>query len=187
MTNAACQQIEQNSTASVLSAPADGDHLVQFYEDEAFLFDAVGRFLGAGLDAGDRLIVIATPEHRRGFVQRLHGPDVDGAIAEGRLLLLDARETLGRFMVNGRPDGDRFRRVLEDVLSRAAGGQNGVRIRAYSEMVDLLWRDGERSAAIALEHLWNEAGSWHAFSLLCAYAMANFYKDGAAAVSYASR
>ena len=45
-------------------------------------------------------------------------------------------------------------------------------------MVDLLWRDGDRTAAIVLEELWNEAGRAHAFSLLCAYVMANFYKGG---------
>jgi PAS domain S-box-containing protein len=45
-------------------------------------------------------------------------------------------------------------------------------------MVDLLWQDGLRSAAIHLEELWNEAGRAHSFSLLCAYVMANFYKAG---------
>ena len=165
----------------LLSADPDGHHLVHFYEDEELLFEAVGRFLGAGLDADDRLIVFATPEHREGFVRVLHDRHVDRAIAEGRLLLFDARETLGRVMVDGRPDRARFFRVLDDALARATSGRQGVRFRAYGEMVDLLWRDGEQTAAIALEELWNEAGRAHPLSLLCAYVVANFYKGGDAA------
>jgi PAS domain S-box-containing protein len=174
-------RVQRNAATNLLSAPADGHHLVHFYEDEEVLFDVVGRFLGAGLEASDRLIVIATPEHREGFVRVLASRGADHAIAEGRLLLLDAREMLARFMVDGRPDRARFFRVLDDALARAIGGRQGVRVRAYGEMVDILWRDGNQTAAIALEELWNEAGRAHSFSLLCAYVMANFYKGGDAA------
>jgi hypothetical protein len=81
-------------------------------------------------------------------------------------------------MVNGRPDPARFFRVLDDALACATRGRRGGRVRAYGEMVDLLWRDGKQTAAIALEELWNEASRAHSFSLLCAYVMANFYKGG---------
>ncbi len=94
------------------------------------------------------------------------------------MLLLDARETLAQFMVDGRPDRARFFRVLDEAMVRATRGRQGVRVRAYGEMVDLLWRDGEKTAALALEELWNEAGREYSFSLLCAYVMANFYKGG---------
>jgi signal transduction histidine kinase len=44
-------------------------------------------------------------------------------------------------------------------------------------MVDVLWRDGNREAAIKLEDLWNELARQHSFSLLCAYALSNFYRE----------
>jgi PAS domain S-box-containing protein len=44
-------------------------------------------------------------------------------------------------------------------------------------MVDLLWRDGAPDAAIRLEELWNDLGRHYTFSLLCAYPLANFYKE----------
>jgi hypothetical protein len=44
-------------------------------------------------------------------------------------------------------------------------------------MVDVLWQDGLTAAAIALEMLWNQLAMTHDFSLLCGYAMGNFYKD----------
>jgi hypothetical protein len=44
-------------------------------------------------------------------------------------------------------------------------------VRAYGEMVDVLWQRGERDAAIRLEEYWNELGRLQTFSLLCAYRM----------------
>jgi PAS domain S-box-containing protein len=172
------QRVQHAAVGPLLDKPADGHHLVHFYEDEDFLVDAVCRFLGAGLEAGEALIVIATPEHRDRFIRSLRDRHVDRAITDGQLLLFDARETLARFMVHGRPDRARFVSALDAMLAQATGGRPGVRVRAFGEMVDLLWRNGEQTAAIALEELWNEAGRAQTFTLLCAYVMANFYKGG---------
>jgi len=46
-------------------------------------------------------------------------------------------------------------------------------------MVDVLWRDGQRTAALRLEELWNDLQTRHSFALLCAYAIGNFYKEPA--------
>ena len=45
-------------------------------------------------------------------------------------------------------------------------------------MVDVLWTRGDSKAAIRLEELWNEAQHEHSFTLLCAYVMGNFYREG---------
>jgi signal transduction histidine kinase len=161
-----------------LEAPAEHSHAVQFYDSEDFLFETVARFLGAGLRSGDRMVVIATPEHRDGFVERLGEDAVARAVADGRLLMLDARQTLARFMVTGMPDPDLFRDTIGRALIRLRDGQPQARIRAYGEMVDLLWSDGNARAAIRLEELWNDIGQEHDFALLCAYVMGNFYKEG---------
>jgi signal transduction histidine kinase len=59
-----------------------------------------------------------------------------------------------------------------------AQGHETARVRAYGEMVDLLWKDGNASAALRLEELWNEESARHSFELLCAYAMGSFYREG---------
>jgi PAS domain S-box-containing protein len=156
--------------------PAAGAHIVQFFDTEPFLFDSVAQFLGAGLESGDALVLIATPEHAEGFLRRLDDSQVHLALAEGRLQCLDARATLAQLMAHGSPDPDVFHRFLDDVCRRATEGHSGVRVRAYGEMVDLLWRDGLESAAVELEELWNEACARRSLSLLCAYAMANFFR-----------
>src|SRR5689334_19256839 len=42
-------------------------HIVQFYEADDQLIDAVSQYLLAGLDAGEPLVIIATAEHRAAF------------------------------------------------------------------------------------------------------------------------
>src|SRR3989440_8281843 len=54
-----------------LAKPAVGDHIVQFYEDDGFLFDAVAHFAGAGLAAGEPVLIVATQPHRLAFAQLL--------------------------------------------------------------------------------------------------------------------
>jgi signal transduction histidine kinase len=150
-------------------------HAVQFYDSDAYLVGVVSRFLLAGLQAGEPIIVVATPAHRAAFMAQLQELDPELAQSGERITLLDARETLARFMVGDAPDPDAFRSVIADLVGRA---ERGGRVRAYGEMVDLLWQDGKGKAAVRLEELWNEAQQTYGFSLLCAYVMGRFYKEG---------
>jgi PAS domain S-box-containing protein len=151
-------------------------HTVQFYDDETFLATVVSDFLAGGLKAGQPVIVVATPEHRAGFLRGLSdcGIDVGAVRRSGQLRLADARQTLRRFTVSGRLDADRFRTVVGTMIDRSLAGREGSSIRAYGEMVDLLWKDGDTEGAIQLEKLWNELAKSYDFSLLCAYSMGNF-------------
>jgi PAS domain S-box-containing protein len=151
-------------------------HAVQFYEEEQFLVERVAEFLAAGARQGEPCVAIATAEHNAAFATQLQALGVDAET----VLFLDARATMDRFLDRGRPNGERFRRVIGATLEEInpAGGP----LRAYGEMVDLLWRDGEPDAAIHLETLWNDLANHYAFSLLCAYPMGNFYKESDAAL-----
>ena len=165
--------------APFLAKPTEHSHAVQFYESEDFLFDTVGQFLGEGLKVGDRMVVVATEAHRLGFVSRLEEFGVNAAIESGQLTFVDARQMLSTFMVGGMPDADLFHDALSRLLAKVHGNREPqARIRAYGEMVDILWREGNSRAAIRLEELWNDAGKAHSFSLLCAYVMGHFYNEG---------
>jgi len=150
-------------------------HGVQFYENDAVLCETVGSYVGSGLGSGEKVIVIATEAHRQEIAARLagNGIDVERVCSSGRLTLLDARATLAQFMDGVMPDANAFREVIGSLLA-----QGNTRLRAYGEMVDLLWRDGNPRAAIRVEELWNRLAREHPFSLLCAYVMANFDGEG---------
>jgi hypothetical protein len=154
-------------------------HAVRFYDSKASLCRTVADFLGEGFAAGQPALVIATPAHREGILSELRSRDVDvdGIQAAGDLLLLDAREVLSRFMVEGMPDASRFNTHVPAAIDRLCRGRVNCTIRAYGEMVDVLWQDGLTTAAIQLEMLWNQLALTRDFSLLCGYAMGSFYKD----------
>lgn len=159
----------------LLVQPAQESHIVQFYEDDDFLCDIVSEFLAAGLQAGEPLLVIATPAHRAAVVARLatKGFELERAPDRRRLILLDARAILAQVTRGGAPDPARFGSVIGGALAALEGGRR----RVYGEMVDLLWRDGEHQGAVQMEALWNEIVTAYPLSLLCAYGMGNFRSD----------
>ena len=153
-------------------------HIVQFYEDDAYLVEAVSRFVGAALAVGDAGVVIATKAHRLAIdgLLRARGVDLAKVVNQGRFFALDAKETLSRFLINGQPDANRFKKIIGKVLDQAASAVAGERSRiaAFGEMVNLLWANGQYEAALRLEQLWNELSLTHSFSLLCAYPISGF-------------
>jgi KaiC/GvpD/RAD55 family RecA-like ATPase len=161
------------------AAAVDQFHAVQFYDSRASLAGIVGRFLGEGFVAGLPAIVIATAEHREAISQVLsaHYFDLERLTTVGDLIMGDADEALASFMLDGMPDPDRFSDAIIPLIEKASRGRRNCVIRAYGEMVDVLWRVGQTAAAIRLETLWNQLAQSHSFSLLCGYSMGNFYKD----------
>jgi signal transduction histidine kinase len=168
--------------AHVLADTLAHGHTVQFYDDDEFLFDTVAQFLRAGLIAGDRVLVIASAGHTEGILKHLEGRLWGAALDTGQLTVVDASTMLAQFMVDGMPDPDRFREVLSKMLSSMLEEHPGARIRAFGEMVDILWRDGNSNAAIRLEELWNEVAISRDFALLCAYVMGNFQASDSASL-----
>ena len=165
------------SWESQLRAPAPCDHFVQLYQDEAFLARAVFHFLGAGLAKSEAVVIIATPAHNALITDRLAaaGFDVPDLIARRQLVVLEAEQCLGQFMVDGLPDRVAFFTLVKSALDpiRAAGFAT---VRLYGEMVDLLW-DHNLAGTLELEALWGELVAEQGVSLLCAYQIDNFDRN----------
>jgi len=164
-----------------MGATAGHFHAVRFYENDEALSRIVGGFLAEGFVASQPGVVIATPAHRAAIEARLaeRGFDVDRLKHDGALLMYDAEETLAAFMVDGMPDAARFMRAAVPVVEQACAGRKRCVVRAYGEMVDVLWKRGQTAAATRLETLWNVLANSHTFSLLCGYAMASVYENAA--------
>jgi hypothetical protein len=154
-----------------LTQPGACDHIAQIYQDEAFLTDAVCHFAAAGLRGGDAVLLIGTPAHWS-VIQRVlesEGFDVDRLAHAGQLTFWDAELTLSRILADGMPDWLAFKNLLGGAIERKR--QQHGSVRAFGEMADLLWRDGNREAAVCVEEFWSKLIKLHGISLFCAYFM----------------
>lgn len=154
-------------------------HAVQFYKDETSLASTVAQFLADGLSMGQPGILIATPSHTETIVRELaaRGLNVDELRTTGELQFFDAQKMLASFMCGGLPDPVLFRSNLGDAIEKLCAGRTPCPIRAYGEMVDLLWQEGNVDGAIKVEILWNQLAATYDFALLCGYAVGHFYKE----------
>jgi anti-sigma regulatory factor (Ser/Thr protein kinase) len=146
-----------------------GEHIVQFYERDLELIEVVGGYLAAALHAGEVALIIATPAHGRALEAELTaaGIDLEEARHGKALVTLDAAQTMSRFVVDGRADPARFETVIGGLVGQAL--ESGRAVRAFGEMVALLWDTGQVAAAIELEDLWNALGRVLPLSLWCGY------------------
>ena len=99
--------IEVDDTAS-----GHGSHVVQYYERDSDLVDGVTHYLTEGLGSEESVVIVATEAHRRAFERALQtsGESPTELRRQGRLLALDAGQTLSRFMSDGRVDPATFLR-----------------------------------------------------------------------------
>jgi hypothetical protein len=105
------------------------------------------------------------------------GSEVELAVQTRQLVFLDAQETLSRFMRAGQPDWKLFEDTVGHVMRQVRPGGDNAGLRAYGEMVGILWKARQFSAAIRLEQFWNKLLAHSSFSLFCGYAIDVFGKD----------
>jgi MEDS: MEthanogen/methylotroph, DcmR Sensory domain len=171
--------IAETSCELGCTPPGIEGHDVQFYRTDEYLIQSVVRFLGDGIRAGQPIIVIATEAHRLAFVAELQksGLDPDKLYSGQLSVWLDARETLNAFMESSTPNRELFYATVGSVFERLVEKRYYLVVRAYGEMVDLLYKDGNSEGAILVEQLWNELANHYKYSLLCGYCIDNFMHE----------
>ena len=157
------------------------DHLVQFFDADNQLADAVSRFVHVGLDADEVCVVIATAAHREAIATALTARGVNVAACEARYryIAVDAAMLLGEFYSGDRIDRYRFHDRAGLLLRQSAA--SGRPVRVFAEVVSLLASGGSIATALELEELWNELGRSHDFTLFCGYSQDSFIGPQAAA------
>lgn len=180
------RSVSQNTETAKPRSGHDGEkHILQLYQNEAFLMDALGRYIGSALCAGEAAIVIATKNHRDKLERHLTARGLNLAAVRklGRYVSLDAAETLSLFMAGGQPDASRFACVMSDIIERAIASAepDHPQVAVYGEMVSLLWAEEQREAAIQVEKFWNLLAQDHPFRLCCGYPLGSLdHKEDAA-------
>jgi hypothetical protein len=160
------------------------EHVVQIYEDDEVFLDLLAGFVSDGVNSGDCAVVIATTAHITALDQRLAdlGYSVSHLKSKNQYHPLDAEDTLSKFMVNDWPDENLFNQAISGVIMKAK--RNGRKVRAFGEMVAILWAKGQIGATVRLEHLWNKFCENEAFCLFCAYPQSGFVQDASESVMH---
>lgn len=167
------------SWRSFIERAGASEHAVQVYDGLDELTQSVGAYLAAGFAAGEPAIVIASPAHCRAFETELDARGVRALELEdqGLLTCRNADETLAAFMVDGMPSPERFEAVVGGLVDDVSSRFPDTTVRAFGEMVDVLWARGDTEAALALEELWTELARTRRFALLCGYRLDIFDID----------
>jgi len=160
--------------SALLAEPHPCGHIVYPYTDRDLLAQAVCLYASAGLRKDEAVILIMRRDNCPAITGGLcrQGFDLQDLQRTGQLNCMLAEDTLPRFMVDGMPDVKKLEALAEGWIGTArARMRNGSKvspIRAFGEMVCLLWGNNLRAAA-RLEQLWGNLIEAHSFSLLCSY------------------
>lgn len=144
-------------------------HDVQIYSERHELAARVADFLTEGFERGDGCLVLATAESVRAVAPLLAGCGlpVETLQAQRRLALGDAEQIVDEICAEAEPSAAALEAVvvrLTDELDAPSG-----RIRAYGELVDVLWHRGARAESERLEEHWNRLLERRRIDLLCGY------------------
>ena len=153
-------------------------HACQVYRTDAELLDTLTGYAGGALWNGESVIVVATRAHAESLERRLRdsGLDLSFLRSYDRFLSVSAEALLEQVCVGGVPDAARFADAVEPLVARAGRGKR--RVRAYGEMVAILWAQRRFEAAVGLERIWNSFLAGRGLPLLCAYPRAAFESAG---------
>jgi hypothetical protein len=145
------------------------EHALHVYSGDSGLATTVAAFLSPAFAEESAILSIGTRAHVAAIEQRLRtdGYDVDGALRHGRYLSMDAERIIPSLLRDGLPTSQTFDDLVGSRLRHLTASHGNV--RAFGEIVSLLWRDGKRAAALRLEDLWNESLGYHPLSLVCGY------------------
>lgn len=156
-------------------------HAVQFFESDAYLVSMLLELASEGLDRGEAILILARADHLAELERALRArrEDAATAVARGQLVLRDATEMLSLLLDGQRIDGIRFGEIIGGTVAELSGRFPA--IRAYGEMVDILWDRGQYEATLALETAWDALQADCPFSLVCGYSMKGFRRGETAA------
>jgi hypothetical protein len=139
------------------------EHALQLYQEENCLLGALADFAAAGLRLEEGVIVIGSRPRWQLLLERLRtsGVDAGAHVLRGQLRPLGTH-ALRSSLANRQ----KFNELLSGALSLARARYE--RVRVFSELTDVLWREGDRANARVVERYWKPLLGVHDFRLLCA-------------------
>jgi hypothetical protein len=117
-------------------------HRLALFRDEAWLARAVGGYLATALGRGEGALAITLPSRWERIQADLAGRAVPAA--PGRVMHLDAEATLAAILAQGISVAS-LRAAVGPAIAQLRESTGVSAVRAYGDMVDVLWLRGEES------------------------------------------
>jgi hypothetical protein len=147
-----------------------GEKVLHIYDDRQRFIDSLASFVGTGVNAGESMVLILTPEHRLLLEAKLrdHAVQLGTLAMNASYIVCDAATELENILENDQPDRKKFEKRLRQLL-RQARTHSRRKVRVFDEMIVLLRQAGQYENAHRLEDFWSQVCTNKKFSLLCAY------------------
>ena len=119
---------------------------------------------------------MATKPHWENIAGRLtnKGFDIEELRRVGQLTLLDAEETLPKFLVKDMPDGRTFKGIAHDTIEKARANGRYANVRWWGEMVNVLYVRGNGQGSTRLEEFFDEVAHQESIAIFCSFQMDKF-------------
>jgi hypothetical protein len=155
----------------VLTDPISGNHIVKVCRDDAERINSVAQYVNEGLTNGEAVAIIARPPLRKALNDFLvtQGFDLQSCKDQGKIEFFDAEFLLLSLRFDDGIDAEAFEKFVSHPLMVMK--QKYDKIRAFGEMVDVLWQKGAYDEAMQLKDRWNDLFKKIEFSLLCTYSL----------------
>lgn len=146
-----------------------GSHYVQICPDEASQVEVLTRYISDGILNDEAVIAIAKTALRKAVLARLYtlGFDLQALKNKDQVKFFDAEFLLSDLLLDGVLEEQAFQVFV--VLPIQEAKLKYRKVRAFGEMVDILWQNGQHNSAIQLEELWNDLCKKEELKLLCTY------------------
>jgi len=159
-----------SSWQELLVAPGASSHVVQLYDNEAFLAAAASLFVAEGLARGEAAVLNGTSEHVAAIRAALRSRDVDAdaALGRGQLLIVPIPEGVGEMLRGKESEASRLNHASDGAFARAADRRYGG-VRWWGETANFLYQHGDEEGALAAEDLGNFAARTYGAQFLCSF------------------
>src|SRR5260221_12229923 len=143
------------------------EHVLQLYQEEHCLLDALAAFVAAGLREDQGVLIVGSTPRWELLLDRLRKQRIPAAshMARGQLRLLGAHVVLSTCATRGAVDRGKFNELVGGALQLMRREYESVRI--FSELTDALWREGDRANARLIERFWQPLAGAHSADLMC--------------------
>ena len=158
-----------NPTRQLINS--SGNYTVQICLTENSKVDLVTRFIKEGLLNGEAIIIIAKPALRKALKLKIDELNFDGhpLQEQNQIRFFDAEFLLSYLTFDGVLEESAFKENIAIPLINPQSSYK--KVRAFGEMVDILWKKNQHDLAIQLEGLWESVTSKQELSFLCAYSL----------------